>query len=98
MSIEITNLRKVNQGKLRAFFSVTWPDKMTVNDMKLMEGNDGQLWAATPSREYVNKDGEKKWAPVVKIIDTALAQRISEAARQAYFGEVKPESNEDIPF
>ena len=94
----IKNMHKLTKpGKLRAFFDVEWPDKMEICGMKLMQGDDGSLWAATPSREY-EKDGQKKWAPIVRIIDPAIRSRISELARQEYQGPEDQEPEQDIPF
>lgn len=97
--MKINNMRKLTKpGKLRAFFDVEWPDKMTICGMKLMQGDDGGLWAATPSREY-EKDGQKKWAPIVLIHDPALRNKISELARIEYGGpEDTPDTDQDIPF
>lgn len=92
--MEISNMRKVNYGKLRAFFRVTWPGKMEVNDFKLIEGNNGELFCRPPDRQY-EKDGEKKWAPIVSILDENLRQKITDAARAEYYGD---QHQEDIPY
>ena len=91
----IRDMRKVNHGKLRAFFVVEWPDKLAVRDFKLIEGNDGQLFSAAPSREY-EKDGQKKYAPVVEVLDAGLREKITAAARSEYFGS--QDQDEEPPF
>lgn len=95
--MEIINLRKMTgSGKLRAFFDLETP-KMIIRGMKLLEGNDGNLWVGPPSREYTNKDGEKKWSYVVEITDADLRNKISSLAREAYHGPDADEQ-EDVPF
>jgi DNA-binding cell septation regulator SpoVG len=91
----IKNMRKYsNGGKVVAFFSVEWPGKMTVNDCKLVQGNNG-VFAAMPSREYIDKQGEKKWQPVVWV-EQELLVKISNAAQAEYVG--LSESAPPIPF
>ena len=93
--MNVSNLKKTNNtGKLRAFFDLETP-KMIIRGMKLMEGQDGNLWAATPSRQY-EKDGEKKYAPIVEITDPDLRSKITSLARTAYHGDI-PE-NDSPPF
>ena len=88
--MQVLNLKKTsNTGKLRAFFDLETP-KMTIRGMKLMEGQDGNLWAATPSRQY-EKDGEKKYAPIVEITDQELRSKITSLARTAYLGDTSVE-------
>lgn len=93
--MNIVNLTKTNNtGKLRAYFDLETP-KLIVRGMKLLEGNDGNLWAATPSRQY-EKDGQRKYAPIVEITDQELRDKISSLARQAYHGTEL--DNDDTPF
>ena len=96
----IKNLRKIaNAGKTVAFFSVEWPGKMTVNDMKLIQGNNG-LFAATPSRKYIdNKSNQEKWAPIV-YLEQDLLFKVSAAAEAEYYKgiESSPPPDSDIPF
>lgn len=97
----IKNLRKFsNGGKVVAFFSVEWPGKMTVNDCKLVAGQHG-LFAGMPSREYTDKQGQKKYQSIV-YVEQDLLNRISKAAEAEYnkgreqMPASAPES--DIPF
>lgn len=93
--MKINDFRKVDKGKLRAFFSIEWPDKLIIYDMKLMENDKGELWAATPARQY-EKDGVKKWAPIVRILDHGIIEKITMLARKAYDGGGTDEKQ--IPF
>ncbi len=91
--MKISSLRKKDgSGKIAAFFSVEITPDLTVNDMKLIRSDDGNLWCSTPSREY-EVQGAKKWAQVV-VMSEELRLKITDLARSAYHGE----STQDIPF
>jgi len=84
-----------------AFFSVEFPSKLTINDMKLINGTNG-FFAASPSKKYMDKKtNTEKWTPIV-YIEQDLLQKISVAAELEYSGKtVKPSSSapdDDIPF
>src|SRR5208337_4846385 len=101
--MEIKNMNKVNSdGKVKAFFTLRTP-KMDINDMKLIEGKDGQLYSMTPSREYLDKKSQtKKYQSIVYITDETLRNQITELARQEYYKGATPGAasplDEDIPF
>lgn len=90
------------KGKVKAFFSLEWPDKMVIRDCKLIEGNNGELFAAMPSRQYTDKKtGEQKWTSIVQILNDALLEKISVLARQEYAaktGNSSPPQDQDVPF
>ena len=93
----IKNMRPLTgDSKVKAFFSVEWPGKMTINDCKLVEGKNG-IFAAMPSREYVDKKtNEKKYQSIV-YVEQDLLDKISRAAKDAYSpSSGSPEG--DIPF
>lgn len=94
--MEIKNLRRIDKGSLKAFFTLS-TELVDYNDWSLKEGRDGNLYADTPAREYVTSKGEKKWSKIVYIKDATLRDRITDLAKQAYFG-ADAQSNEDIPF
>jgi DNA-binding cell septation regulator SpoVG len=101
--MKIANLypNKTN-GKVKAFFSLEWPDKMVIRDCKLIEGNNGELFAAMPSRQYTDKkDGKEKWTSIVQILDDALLNKITALARSTYdekMGGSSPKIEDNIPF
>jgi stage V sporulation protein G len=88
-------------NKTKAFFSVEWPGKMTINDCKLVEGKNG-LFAAMPSREYLDKkSGQKKYQSIV-YVEQDLLNKISITAQEEYSRLVGPKQplphDDDIPF
>lgn len=95
--MQIKHLTKINKegSKTRAFFSIETKN-FIINDVRLVEGPNGGLFAALPSREYVNKKGEKKYQPIIWIKDLDVIKAISEEAVRVYNGNAEPES--DIPF
>lgn len=71
--LKITSMRtKGCVGKIKAYFAVSFGD-ITVNDLRLIEGVNGPF-VAFPSRGYVDRAGEKKYAEVVSWARTAEGQ------------------------
>ena len=62
--IEITKYVARPKGALQGYINITvheWAG-FQINDMAYFESN-GKKWINLPSREYLNKEGEKKYAP-----------------------------------
>ena len=94
-------MRMVNAGKTVAFFSVEWPGKMTINDMKLIQGQNG-IFAATPSHKFLDKKtNQEKWTPIV-YMEQDILQKVSVAAELEYHqlsgNNKQTPANDDIPF
>jgi len=100
--MEIKGMRKINgESKIKAFFSVEFPGKLTINDCKMVEGKNG-IFVAMPSREYTNKQGEKKWQNIV-YVEQELLNKINVAAELEYYGKTSPKptsapDDSDFPF
>jgi len=96
--MELKNLRKVEgTGRTRAYFSVCWPGKFTINDCSLVEGTDGKYFVGMPQKSYTDKQGNKKYSYVIWIDDKTMLEKIRAAAIEAYGVELEPE-DEEIPF
>jgi DNA-binding cell septation regulator SpoVG len=65
-------------GNLRAFAVVSIADKLRIHDVRVIQQNDKDAWVSMPSRAY-EKDGQRKWAAIVEILDDGLKQEISTA-------------------
>ena len=52
----VTILKNANEGKLKAFASITIDNEFVVSGLKVVEGNDESLFVAMPSNK--GKDGE----------------------------------------
>jgi DNA-binding cell septation regulator SpoVG len=86
-------------GKIRAFFTVEIPKKLIIRDCKLIQNDDGSMFAGFPSRKYTDKDGNEKWTNIVEILDANLKVKIAELAKNEYQGtEPEPENDTDLPF
>jgi hypothetical protein len=55
--MQITEIRIAlrNDDKLKAFVSVTFDDQFVVRGMKIIEGKDGHLFVAMPSRKKARR-------------------------------------------
>lgn len=97
--IKISSMNKVDNGKIKAFFTVDLKDKLVIRDCKLIDGDKG-LFVAMPSRQYDAKDGTKKWTNIVQVLDIVLMEKIQAAAikEYGYVPEDKPEQQDDFPF
>jgi len=90
-----------NPGKLRAFFTVEIPNKLIIRDCKLIQNDDGSMFAGFPSRKYTDKDGKEKWTNIIEILDADLRSKIGKLAREEYGvkEDIAPQQDdEDIPF
>ena len=61
MPLQVENFRASVKNTLRGYFSVRWPEAgdLIVRDFAL-HLSSGRWWIAYPSREYVDRRGEKK--------------------------------------
>ena len=77
-------------GALRAFVSVSLDGKITIHDNRVIMQEGKTPWVSPPQRE-VERDGVKKYYPVVEIQDRALKaaidEKILDAWRRADTGE-----------
>lgn len=65
--MEIKDIKQINRGPIKLSFSLYFPKMgMTLRDFKLMESNT-KLWICSPSREYQDNDGKKKYYSYVFI-------------------------------
>ncbi len=82
--MKILNMTKIKNplGQTRAFFSIE--TKTTVfNAMRLMEADDGKLYAHYPVYEYVS-GGIKRREQWYRFNDLDFLRAITEAAREKY--------------
>jgi hypothetical protein len=82
--MKIINMTKLKdpKGQTRAFFSIE-TKTVVYNGMRLMAGEDGQLYAHYPAYEYVS-GGRKRRAQWYVFKELAYLEAISEAAREKY--------------
>ena len=88
MTITDVRVRKIaSEGKMKAIVSVTFDNEFVVQDIKVIEGQNG-LFIAMPSRK--TPDGEFK--DIAHPINTETRERIQSAILEAYEKAVSEES------
>jgi stage V sporulation protein G len=80
MNITDVRVKKVgNEGKLKAYVSVTFDDSFVVHNLKVINGQNG-IFVAMPSRKTTS--GEFK--DVAHPINSAFRERLQRAVLEAY--------------
>jgi len=65
--IECVRYKGVNKGSCLGIASIFIPAwGIQINGIGLMKTNGGARWVNLPSKEYLNKEGEKKYMPYFK--------------------------------
>ena len=52
--------------------------KLRISDVRVIQQPNQEPWVSMPSRAY-EKDGQRKWAPTVEILDDELKQEMCRA-------------------
>ena len=82
--IEILSIRPLmGEGTVRAFVDFRLEGKLTVNGAKVIQQANQKPWVAMPDRSY-EQDGDTRWAPIVKIEDAGLREKIQVAILAAW--------------
>lgn len=94
--MRVINLYRLNNpnGRIKAQFSLDF-GILIVRDCKLIEDGKGGLWAAMPSRSYM-ENGQKKFAGIVMIKDDRIMDVITNAAREVYDANKREGSEKSI--
>ena len=82
--IEILNIRPLTgSGTVQAFVDFRIAEKLTVYGAKIIQQANQQAWIAMPDRSY-EVDGETRYAPIVKIEDPALREKVQQSILAAW--------------
>jgi len=91
MKITDVRVKKVgNEGKLRAYVSVTFDDSFVVHNLKVIDGQSG-IFVAMPSRKTTS--GEFK--DVAHPINSAFREVLQKAVLEAYDKETEKLESEE---
>ncbi|UCB46127.1 MAG: septation regulator SpoVG [Spirochaetota bacterium] len=91
MKITDVRIKKVgNEGKLRAYVSVTFDDSFVVHNLKVIDGQSG-IFVAMPSRKTTS--GEFK--DVAHPINSAFREILQKAVLDAYNEETDKEESKE---
>ena len=83
--ITCLSFKKFEKGALLGFADI----ELEINKVKIQVSGctlcqkEGKKWLNFPSTEYVNKDSEKKYKPIVKIPDKKYYDAFVEGAKKA---------------
>jgi DNA-binding cell septation regulator SpoVG len=78
--VTIENIKPIsNAGNLRAFANITIGDnKIRISDVRVIQQPNQRAWVSMPSRAY-EQNGQRKWAPIVELVDENLKKEVSDA-------------------
>jgi DNA-binding cell septation regulator SpoVG len=65
-------------GNLRAFATINVAGKLRISDVRIIQQPNQKAWVSMPSRAY-EKDGQRKWSPLVELLDQKLKDEIAQA-------------------
>lgn len=100
MSIEIIRHKEIKKGYLQFIISAKmklWGN-LIVHKIKIFQKNNSR-WTSFPNEEY-EKDGEKKYSPLIEFEDKKLAEAYSKKILEAfdkYLQDEHQKSNENFP-
>jgi DNA-binding cell septation regulator SpoVG len=87
--IRIESIKPIsNAGNLRAFATITIADKLRISDVRIIAQPNQKPWVSMPSRAY-EKDGVRKWAPTIDLLDEKLKKEVTDAVL-AEFVKLQP--------
>ena len=101
MKVTEVRISPAKGGKVRAFASVVFDDSFIVNDLRVIEGREGQVFVTMPARKTRNGQMRDIAHPLNSDTREQIEQRVLEeyeSARQnrmvADRGKQEPEDNE----
>lgn len=98
--IQCTSFKPVEGSYVKGFASIYIPKwGVEIFNISLFE-KEGRRWINLPSREY-EKDGEKKFLPLLRFREKEHAELFGEKVKQAidkFLGTNPQEIQEEIPF
>lgn len=101
MKIEVKNFRTFEKGPLKGFLDIYIHDlDWTIKSCSLFD-QGGNKWVSMPSKQYTDKDGAKKYDPIIWMSKEKLTEFSQKTlkALEIYSNQPKIDSkDEDIPF
>jgi hypothetical protein len=88
--------RRLRQGKLYGFVELELPIGLRIFDVPILRGQDGQPWAALPTKAQIDRDGHQRrdetgkpaYARVMawrsRRLEEAFSARVVEMVRRAH--------------
>ena len=82
VSITISNFRPLDKNTLRGAFDATLPSGMILRGISLHERNRAR-WIGLPSREYIDKSGQRQFALIIEFVNRGTANRFRDQMLEA---------------
>jgi DNA-binding cell septation regulator SpoVG len=82
-------------GNLRAFAIITVAGKLRISAVRIIQQPNQNPWVSMPSRAY-EKEGQRKWAPIVELLDDKLKSEITQTVL-AEFAKMEPVKSDSMP-
>jgi len=91
--MEVTEVRisPAKGGKVRAFASVVFDDCFIVNDLRVIEGREGQVFVTMPARKTRNGQMRDTAHPLNAATREMIEQRVLEEYESALQSRIVPE-------
>ena len=98
--MRLVSWRRLRQGNLFGFAEVELPIGLLLYDVPVLRGQDGQPWAALPTKPQVDREGHHRrdaagkpaYSKVAawrsRRLETAFSQRVVELVRRAHPGDL----------
>ena len=102
--VEVSQIREFESKSLKGFANVTvsWlggeEEAIEIEGFRIIQQEGSDAWVAPPQREYTDRDGNKKYVPIVRLSDS-LKAKVQEAGLSSWQGkEPAGQSDDDLPF
>src|SRR5262245_56230732 len=83
--VEVTEIRAVNKGSLRAFATVRLSNTVIIHSVRMIQQLGQAAWVSMPQNEVKSTTGGKsKYFSIVEIVDEDLKVAITAAVLKAY--------------
>jgi stage V sporulation protein G len=96
LNVKVTEVRisPAKGGKVRAFASVVFDDAFIVNDLRVVEGREGQVFVTMPARKTRNGQMRDIAHPLNSDTREHIEQRVLEEYQAAVSSRMVPERGE----
>lgn len=91
ISAKVDRLRE--EGKVKAFCTLTIAGLFSVHGIRVVEGEKG-FFVAMPSEKYVDREGHDRYSDIFHAVTAEARQAMSETVLDAYYNARNQEASE----
>ena len=66
--VTVENIKLINKGSLRAFCTVVI-GTLKIHSCRVLQENDKAAWVSLPQQEWTDREGKKRYSPIVEVPD-----------------------------